>query len=49
MKRVGGPMRDAISGWLKRNGASGRNESQKKGLSAVQRKRKKLSTMIEPK
>lgn len=43
---VGGGMVDALARWYRRNGASARNESQKKNLSAVQRKRKKLSKMI---
>jgi hypothetical protein len=44
--RVGGPMRSAIEGWLKNNSLSSRNETQKKNLSSVQRKRKRLSKMV---
>jgi hypothetical protein len=44
-ERVGG-LRNAIEGWLKRNKLASRNESQKKNLSSVQRKRKRLSKMV---
>ena len=44
-ERVGG-LRNAIEGWLKRNNISSRNEDQKKNLSPVQRKRKRLSKMV---
>ena len=45
-ERVGKGMRSAIEGWLSRNRLASRNESQKKGLSQVQRKRKTLSKMV---
>jgi len=44
-ERVGG-LRNAIEGWLKRNNIASRNEDQKKNISPVQRKRKRLSKMI---
>jgi hypothetical protein len=44
-ERVGG-LRNAIEGWLKRNNIASRNEDQKKNLSPVQRKRKRLSKMV---
>lgn len=44
-ERAGG-MVNAINGWLSRNRLASRNETQRKGLSAVQRKRKKLSKMM---
>lgn len=43
---AGGAMVEALARWYRRNGASNRNETQKKNLSSVQRKRKKLSKMI---
>jgi hypothetical protein len=44
-ERVGG-LWGAIEGWLKRNKLASRNETQKKNLSSVQRKRKRLSKMV---
>jgi len=44
---VGGPMQFAIAKWLRRNASAGRMEDQKKNLSAVQRKRKRLSKMVD--
>jgi hypothetical protein len=46
-ERVGGPMQFAIAKWLRRNASAGRMEDQKKNLSAVQRKRKRLSKMVD--
>lgn len=43
----GGVMHKAIMGWYRRNAGAGRREDQKKNLSAVQRKRKKLSKMVD--
>jgi hypothetical protein len=45
--KYGGVMHKAIMGWYRRNAGAGRLETQKKGLSAVQRKRKKLSKMVD--
>lgn len=36
-----------LAKWYRRHASAGRRESQKKGLSAVQRKRKKLSKMVD--
>ena len=43
---AGGPMVEALARWYRRNASAGRKEDQKKNLSAVQRKRKKLSKMV---
>ena len=43
----GPSMTSAIAGWYRRNAKAGRREDQKKNLSAVQRKRKKLSKMVD--
>lgn len=45
--KYGGVMHKAIMGWYRRNAGAGRREDQKKNLSAVQRKRKKLSKMVD--
>lgn len=43
----GSSMTSAIAGWYRRHASYGRREAQKKNLSAVQRKRKKLSKMVD--
>ena len=43
----GPSMTSAIAGWYRRHASYGRRETQKKNLSAVQRKRKKLSKMVD--
>jgi hypothetical protein len=43
----GPSMTSAIAGWYRRHSSYGRRETQKKNLSAVQRKRKKLSKMVD--
>ena len=43
----GPSMTSAIAGWYRRHASYGRKETQKKNLSAVQRKRKKLSKMVD--
>jgi hypothetical protein len=43
----GRSMTSAIAGWYRRHASYGRRETQKKNLSAVQRKRKKLSKMVD--
>ena len=43
----GQSMTSAIAGWYRRHASYGRKETQKKNLSAVQRKRKKLSKMVD--
>lgn len=45
--RPGSAMTTAIAGWYRRSAKAGRREDQKKNLSAVQRKRKKLSKMVD--
>ena len=45
--KFGGVMHKAIMGWYRRHASYGRRETQKKNLSAVQRKRKKLSKMVD--
>ena len=42
----GGVMHKAIMGWYRRNANAGRRETQKKNLSRLQRKRKKLLKMV---
>jgi len=44
--KPGYAMTSALEGWYKRQGKAGLRETQKKNLSAVQRKRKKLSKMV---
>ena len=43
----GPSMTSAIAGWYRRHASYARKETQKKNLSAVQRKRKKLSKMVD--
>ena len=43
----GPSMTSAIAGWYRRHASYGRKETQKKNLSAVQRKGKKLSKMVD--
>ena len=43
---IGYPFYNSIFEWLKNNRLSSRNETQKKNLSSVQRKRKRLSKMV---
>jgi hypothetical protein len=43
----GPSMTSAIAGWYRRHASYGRIETQKKNLSALQRKRKKLSKMVD--
>lgn len=43
----GGVLHKALMKWYRRNAGAGRIETQKKNLSAVQRKRKKLSKMVD--
>lgn len=45
--RPGSSMTTAIAGWYRRHASYGRKETQKTGLSAVQRKRKNLSKMVD--
>lgn len=40
-------MTSAIAGWYRRHATAGRRETQKKNLSSVQRKSKKLSKMVD--
>jgi hypothetical protein len=43
----GPSMTSAIAGWYRRHATAGRRETQKKNLTSVQRKRKKLSKMVD--
>jgi hypothetical protein len=45
--KFGGVLHKALMQWYRRNASYGRMETQRKGLSAVQRKRKKLSKMVD--
>jgi hypothetical protein len=41
-------MVEAIKGWMRTNGISARNESQNKGLSSLQQKRKRIAEVQDP-